>query len=165
MTNGQFLMDITGKYLAISTFKENNYNIVETEGEFNRVDLFIPDINKYVEVKFRQNSFAYFNEFYVPRDKTQYLKENIPNSFIYYAWTDCYTMLSLDFVLKHRVDACRVAKNQATLKEGITYNYIIQNNEVKTIPYNEEQKKIITMFFAKELELRSSKRWFVERNM
>lgn len=164
MTKGQYLMDITGKWLCTLTFQYKGLYAKDIKDEFSRTDIEVWDkvSNKTtsVEVKFRQNNHNDYPTFYVPYNKWKWLTENKPDTLIYYAWKDKYTILTLDQVAKYPIEGCRVAMNQATLDEGIVRNFIIPINDVTLYDYSMEQYKIIGMFNSKKDEIRANGTWY-----
>lgn len=163
MTKGQYLMDITGKWLCTKTFQYNGWYAVDIKDEFSRTDIEVWNANSNrkvnVEVKFRQNDHNKFPTFYVPYNKWKWLSDNQPDTLIYYAWWDKYTILTLDQVAKYPTEWCRAAKNQATLEEGMVKNFIIPVNEVALSDYSPEQNHIVDMYATKARELRANGTW------
>lgn len=164
MTKGQYLMDITGKWLCTRSFNYNGWYARNIKDEFSRTDIEVWNADNsrhmFVEVKFRQNDHNKFPTFYFPYNKWKWLTDNQPDTPIYYAWKDKFTMFNLDFVSKYPTEWCRGAKNQATLEEGKILNFIIPVSDVQLYEYSQEQRNIIEMYNLKEGELRANGHWW-----
>ena len=164
MTKGQYLMDLTGKWLCAQSFNENGWYAKDTKGEFERTDIEVwnSDQSKhmFVEVKFRQNDHSKFPTFLFPYNKWKWLTDNQPDTLVYYAWKDKYTMFTLDFVSKYPTEWRRAAKNQATLEEGMVQNFVIPVRDIQLYEYSKEQHNVIDMYSSKEAELRANGHWW-----
>lgn len=163
MTKGQYLMDLTGKWLCERSFNYIGWKAKDTEGEFDRTDIEVWNADNsrhmFVEVKFRQNDSQEFSTFYFSYNKWKWLTDNQPDTPVYYAWKDKFTMFTLYFVSKYPTKWCRGAKNQATLEEGWILNFVIPVCDVQLYEYSPEQHNIIAMYNTKKMELMSNGEW------